>query len=143
MKHKTAILTALIVGTLSFHAQTLTPSNIWYDVINNHNNTDNLLHKKGFKLKYNAPKKQGGGLSCYFNKQYNEWLFIHNNEQNQTTQVSYLLPTLQKYLKNMVDKKQLLAGEDVEAKGKTSMDNKLYYHLIYTFQKPELPSAKK
>ncbi|MDR2235897.1 MAG: hypothetical protein LBE92_07215 [Chryseobacterium sp.] len=140
---KKIILLITIVGGIWFSpAQTLTSPGIWYEVIPAKINTDSLLTKKGFILKYSGPKKQGGNLACYFHKKADEWLFIHTNEKQQTTQVSYLLPSLKKFLKNWVDKKQLLPGEEVVDMGKTFQENRTYYHLIYKFERPELPISR-
>lgn len=90
-------------------------------------------------MQYSGPKKLGGNLSCYFNKKADEWLFIHDNEQWQTINVSYLLPTLKQYKNNQVEKKLLLQGEEVTPMGKTYQESKVYYHLIYTFKKYKMP----
>ncbi|MGU3375842.1 hypothetical protein [Chryseobacterium sp. M5A1_1a] len=143
MKQRVLILIAITTGVFLSSAQTLTSSNIWYDIMPNKANTDSLLTKKGFKIQYSGPKKMGGNLSCYFNKKYNEWLFIDDNNQGKTTQVSYLLPTLKKYQKNQVDKKLLLLGEEVSPMGKTYQEGKIYYHLTYNFTKIETPPVNK
>ncbi|PWN67831.1 hypothetical protein [Chryseobacterium oncorhynchi] len=142
MKQKILILIAITTGFFLSSAQTLTSSNIWYDVMPNGAKADSLLTQKGFKLKYSGPKKMGGNLACYFNKKFDEWLFINDNEQGKTTQISYLLPTLKKYQKNQTEKKLLLMGEEVNPLGKTYQEGKIYYHLTYTFEKRETPSAK-
>ncbi|UHO39499.1 hypothetical protein H5J24_05225 [Chryseobacterium capnotolerans] len=141
MKHHKLFFIALISGVFLSSAQTLTSSEIWYKLIENKTNTDSILTQKGFKMMYSGPKKLGGHLSCYFNKKADEWLFIHDNEQWQTTNVSYLLPTLQKYRNNQVEKKLLLQGEEVNPMGKTYHENKAYYHLVYTFEKYKTPPA--
>lgn len=135
MKYKILFFTALISGIFLSSAQTLTPSEIWYTLIPNKINTDSLLIKKGFTMKYSGPKKLGGNLACYFNKKFDEWLFINDNEQGQTTSVSYLLPSLKKYKNNLIEKKRLSQGEEVAPLGKTYQENKIYYHLVYTFEK--------
>ncbi|WP_106915204.1 hypothetical protein [Chryseobacterium aurantiacum] len=142
MNQKILIFIALTTGIFLSSAQTLTSSEIWYDIMSNGVNTDRLLTQKGFKLKYSGPKKMGGHLACYFNKKSDEWLFINDNEQGKTTQVSYLLPTLKKYKKNQIEKKRLLMGEEVKPMGKTYQESKIYYHLTYTFEKVETPPAK-
>ncbi|WP_160138605.1 hypothetical protein [Chryseobacterium sp. c4a] len=134
MKYKILFFTALISGIFLSSAQTLTPSEIWYTLIPNKINTDSLLIKKGFTMKYSDPKKLGGNLACYFNKKFDEWLFINDNEQGQTTSVSYLLPDLKKYKNNLIEKKLLSQGEEVTPMGKTYQENKIYYHLVYTFE---------
>lgn len=139
MKRFILFFVVLISGIFLSSAQTLTSSEIWYTLMPNKINTDSLLTKKGFKMKYSGPKKLGGNLSCYFNKKSDEWLFIHDNEQWQTTHVSYLLPTLKKYKNNQSEKKLLLQGEEVTPMGKTYQENKIYYHLIYTFEKYKVP----
>ncbi|MDN3692093.1 hypothetical protein QWZ06_07390 [Chryseobacterium tructae] len=139
MKCNILFFTALISGIFLSSAQTLTPSEILYKIIPNKMNADSLLTQKGFTLKYSGPKKLGGNLSCYFNKRFDEWIFIHDNEQGQTTSFSYLLPSLQKYQKNKVEKKLLLQGEKVTPMGKTYQENKMYYHLIYTFENFKSP----
>lgn len=97
-------------------------------------NADSLLNKKEFKLKYSGPKKQGGNLSCYFNKKSDEWLFIHTDQLDKTTQISYLLPTLKKYQKNRVEK--LLSPEqEINPMGKTYQENRIYYHLVYVWKR--------
>ncbi|MEJ5106341.1 hypothetical protein [Chryseobacterium sp. MYb328] len=135
MKINILLFIALTSGISMFSAQTLTSSEVWYKLFSKKVNTDSLLTQKGFKMKYSGPKKLGGNLSCYFNKKADEWLFIHDNEQWQTTGVSYLLPTLKKYQSNQVEKKLLLQGESVTSMGKTYQENKLYYHLVYGFEK--------
>ncbi|AZA93829.1 Uncharacterised protein [Chryseobacterium nakagawai] len=142
MRHKIVFFITLISGMFLPSAQTLTPSEIWHQLIPKKFNTDSLLTQKGFKIKYSGPKKLGGNLSCYFNKKYNEWIFIHDNEQEQTTSFSYLLPTLKKYKNNQVEKKLLVQGEKVAPMGKTYHENKLYYHLIYTFENYKASSLK-
>ncbi|MCQ9637902.1 hypothetical protein MP478_00765 [Chryseobacterium sp. WG14] len=142
MRQKVPLGIALVAGTCISSAQTFTSSSIWYDIIPGKLNRDSLLVQKGFKMKYSGPKKQGGFLSCYFNKKSDEWMFIHANDQNQVTTISYLLPTLQKYKKNLIDKKQLLPGEEVQAMGKTIQENKIYYDLGYSFKRPESPDHK-
>lgn len=143
MKHSIIFFIAFISGVFLSSAQTLTSSEIWYSLIPNKINTDSLLTKKGFKIKYSGPKKLGGNLACYFNKKFDEWLFIHDNEQGQTTNVYYLLPTLKKYQHNQVEKKLLLQGEEVTPMGKTYQENKIYYQLIYTFEKFRVPAVTK
>jgi len=138
---KILLFAMFTTGVFISKAQTLTPSGIWYDVIPAKMNTDSLLTKKGFTLKYGGPKKQGGTLYCYVNKKADEWLFIHTDKGEITSQVSYLLPSLKKYRKNLISKKLLLPGEEVIGMGKTFQENKIYYHLIYTFQKPEMPAG--
>lgn len=142
MKRYLLLLIILISGISLFSAQTLTSSEIWYNLISGKVNTDSLLIQKGFKMKYSGPKKLGGNLSCYFNKKADEWLFIHDDEQWKTTSVSYLLPTLKKYKTNQVEKKLLLQGEEVTSMGKTYQEGKVYYHLIYRFEKLKAPPAK-
>lgn len=139
MKHFILFFMVLISGIFLSSAQTLTSSEIWYTLMSKKINTDNLLTKKGFRMKYSGPKKLGGNLACYFNKKSDEWLFIHDNEQGQTTTVDYLLPTLKKYQNNQVEKKLSLQGEEVTPMGKTYQENKIYYHLIYTFEKYKVP----
>ncbi|REC61955.1 hypothetical protein DRF65_13085 [Chryseobacterium pennae] len=142
MKINILLFIALNSGISMFSAQTLTSSEVWYKLFSKKVNTDSLLTQKGFKMKYSGPKKLGGNLSCYFNKKADEWLFIHDNEQWQTTGVSYLLPTLTKYKNNQVEKKLLLQGESVTPMGKTYQENKLYYHLVYGFEKYAPPPVK-
>lgn len=142
MRQKVPLGIALVAGTCISSAQTFTSSGIWYDIIPGKLNTDSLLVQKGFKMKYSGPKKQGGFLSCYFNKKSDEWMFIHANVQNQITFISYLLPTLEKYKKNLLEKKQLLPGEEVQAMGKTRQENKIYYDLGYIIKRPELSDQK-
>ncbi|AZA77335.1 hypothetical protein EG347_07345 [Chryseobacterium sp. G0186] len=139
MKQNILIIVAITTGVFLSSAQTLTSSNIWYDIMTHKVDSDSLLTQRGFKLKYSGPKKMGGNLACYFNKKYDEWLFINDNDQGKTTQVSYLLPTLQKYKKNLIEKKLLLLGEEVSPMGKTYQESKLYYHLTYTFTKIDTP----
>lgn len=139
MKYKILLFIAITSGIFPASAQTLTSSEIWYKLISSKMNTDSLLTKKGFKMQYSGPKKLGGNLSCYFNKKADEWLFIHDNEQWQTINVSYLLPTLKQYKNNQVEKKLLLQGEEVTPMGKTYQESKVYYHLIYTFKKYKMP----
>ncbi|WP_347219355.1 hypothetical protein [Chryseobacterium sp.] len=142
MKINLLLFIALTSGIPMFSAQTLTSSEVWYKLFSKNVNTDSLLTQKGFKMKYSGPKKLGGNLSCYFNKKADEWLFIHDDEQWQTTSVSYLLPALKKYQNNQIDKKLLLQGESVTSMGKTYQENKLYYHLVYRFEKYLIPPAK-
>lgn len=139
MRSKIVLFTILISGIFLSPAQTLTPSEIWYKIIPHRINTDSLLIQKGFKLKYSGPKKLGGNLACYYNKNFDEWLFINDNQEGQTTNISYLLPSVKKYQKNQVEKKLLLQGEEVNPMGKTYQENKLYYHLTYTFEKLKSP----
>lgn len=93
-------------------------------------------------MQYSGPKKLGGYISCYFNKKANEWLFIHDDEQWQTTNVAYLLPTLKKYKNNQIEKKLLLQGEEVTPMGKTYQEGKVYYHLMYRFESLKLLRLK-
>lgn len=142
MKYAILLFFVLISGIFLPSAQTFTPHDIWYKVISSKMNTDSLITQKGFKMKYSGPKKLGGYLSCYFNKKADEWLFIHDDEQWQTINVSYLLPTLKKYKNNQIEKKLLSQGEEVTPMGKTYQENKIYYHLIYTFEKYKSPYVK-
>lgn len=139
MKQNILIIATIITGVFLSSAQTLTSANIWYDIMTHSVDSDSLLTQKGFKLQYSGPKKMGGSLACYFNKKFDEWLFINDNDQGKTTQVSYLLPSLQKYKKNQIEKKLLLLGEEVSPMGKTYQENKIYYHLTYTFTKIDTP----
>lgn len=142
MKHPILLFFVFVSGIFLTSAQTLTPSDIWYKLIPNKMNTDNFLTQKGFKMKYSGPKKLGGNISCYFNKKADEWLFIHDDEQWRTTSVSYLLPTLKKYKNNLIEKKLLSQGEEVSPMGKTSQENKIYYQLVYAFEKYSVPPVK-
>lgn len=48
MRYKILFLTALFPGIFLSSAQTLTPSDIWYQLIPNKMNTDRLLTYKGY-----------------------------------------------------------------------------------------------
>lgn len=64
------------------------------------------------------------------NKKQDEWLFIHEDTIGKLS-VNYLLPTLQKYNHNYVDKKLLLNGEVQCSLGKTIQNGKIYYQMRY------------
>ncbi len=142
MKYPILLFFVLVSGIFLSSAQTLTSSDIWYKLILGKMDTDSLLAQKGFKMKYSGPKKLGGYISCYFNKKADEWLFIHDDEQWQTTNVAYLLPALKKYKSNLTEKKLLLQGEEVTPMGKTYQEGKVYYHLMYRFEKLKAPPVK-
>ncbi|MBB2148314.1 hypothetical protein [Pedobacter gandavensis] len=89
-----------------------------------------MLKKKGFSEVYSGPKKQGGFLSLYHNKQAQEYLFINYTDSGKTTTITYYLPTKAKYLNLQVEKKNLKAGEEIKPFGTTTYnDGKKYYQI--------------
>ncbi|WP_316839492.1 hypothetical protein [Pedobacter gandavensis] len=91
-----------------------------------------ILKKKGFSEVYGGPKKQGGSLYLYHNKNAQEYLFIHYTDSGNTSSITYYLPTKLKYLNLQVDQKTLNAGESIRPHGRTSYnDGKKYYQISF------------
>lgn len=91
-----------------------------------------LLKKKGFSEVYSGPKKQGGFIGLYHNKNAQEYLFINYTDSGKTSSITYYLPSKSKYLNLQVDKKTLNLGEEIIPHGTTTYnDGKKYYQISF------------
>lgn len=91
-----------------------------------------MLKKKGFTEVYGGPKKQGGSIYLYHNKQAQEYLFIHYTDSAKTSSITYYLPTKAKYSNFQIDKKTLNVGEEMTPHGTTTYnDGKKYYQVSF------------
>ena len=91
-----------------------------------------MLKKKGFSEVYGGPKKQGGFIHLYHNKNVQEYLFIYYTDSGKTSTITYYVPTKAKYLNLQVDKKTLNVGEEITPHGTTTYnDGKKYYQISF------------
>lgn len=140
---KKSLLLLLLCYCLHAQAQTLQPVSSLFNAIGTPIETfDKTLTKKGFRIVYGGPKKEGGYLCLYSKKSTDEWLFIHGNSQMDVLQFDYYLPTLKQVQKLHWEKKLSLLGEELSNQGLVEYEGKKYYHLVFRKEKMTLPSRK-
>lgn len=98
------------------------------NIVSNKKTEISFFVGKHFKLKYSGPRKQGGLISHFENKQEDELLFLYDDDDGNFQQLNYYLPTKEKYLKLFSSLKSI----DINStkSGKTFENGKLYYQLI-------------
>lgn len=107
-------------------AQVLTVTEL--DNIVNKKHEIDIFRVKNFRLKYSAPRKQGGIISHFVNKEVNELLFIYNDDDGNVQQLNYYLPSKEQYIR--LFNSLVISSIKCVKVGKTFENGEIYYQII-------------
>ena len=122
-----ALICLLGLSNQKSFAQVLTIKD-FKNIVSNKKTEIDFFEVKNFRLKYSGPRKQGGILTHFVNKQENELIFVYDDDVGNFQQLNYYLPSKDKYIKLF----NSLVSVNIKCfkTGKTFENGKIYYQII-------------